>query len=369
MTYRERFTAMLHHRPVDRPPYDLDGTPMSLILDEKLRLEIAKLLGIRTEDPTEGILKALDIDFRRIGHMPHATSPLERTISPTHNVDIWGIERRLSGNDWQISSSPLKDASIEDLDRFPWPQVSTVDKREISLIRDRAKRLFEETDYVVSGEHPVFGVMELGCWMCGFDDFLCRLAAEPEFVEAFCARVWEYQRDMIDLYYGAIGPYLHLTTSGDDFGTQTGPFLSPGMFDELIAPWYDKRIALTKQYTSAAFFHHSCGSVFRLIPRLLRSGVEILNPIQPGAREMEPERLRTEFGDRICFWGGIDTQHILPEGSEEDVIRHVRDLRRTFDPSRGGWVLAPAHCLQRDVPARNVIAMYRGDDASLPRTE
>lgn len=357
MTYRERFEAAIHRKSVDRAPFDLEGTPMSKIMTPRLWDELCETLGVRGDDRRERALRALDIDFRPVGGMPTPANAVARRISPTRNVDFWGIEHALVGNDWQITKNPLKDATIEDLDAFPWPDAARIDPKEIDAWRDEAKRLYEETDYVVAGEHPVYGVMELGCWMCGFDDFLYRLAGEPEFVERFFGHVWRYQADVIDLYYSKLGPYIHLTTSGDDFGTQNAPFLSPRMFSELVAPFYDRRIALTGTYTRAHFFHHSCGSVFSVIPRLIESGVKILNPIQPNARDMEPEKLRDAFGDRLAFWGGIDTQRVLPEGSSDEVAAHVRAVCTAFG-KRGGYVFAPGHCLQDDVPAKNIVRMY-----------
>ena len=358
MDRRERFKAAVQHRAVDRPPFDLEGTPMSMIQSPELRRSLARQLGIRDEDPTEGILRAFDIDFRRVGSMPQPQSPLAKSISDRKYVDVWGVERTLVGADWQITASPLRGASVEDLERFPWPQAATIDRAVLAAMREDARRLYEETDYVIVGEHPVFGVMELGCWMCGFDEFLLKMAMEPKFVEAFCRRFYQYQQDVIELYYGALGPYLHVTTSGDDFGTQNGPFLSPAMFDELIAPWYDKRIALTRRATDAFFFHHSCGSVYKLLPRIIESGVEILNPIQPNAADMEPEKLKAAYGSRIAFWGGVDTQHILSAGTPQQVRTHVQTLLKVFG-QEGGYIFAPAHNLQWDVPAENVIEMFR----------
>ncbi len=357
MNYRERFEAAVNLKPVDRPPFDLEGTPMSKIMTSRLWDELCAALGVAGENRRELALRKLDIDFRPVGGMPTPQGPLARRISPTRSTDDWGVERALVGSDWQIVKAPLKDASLEDLDAFPWPDAARVDPRQIDAWRDEAKRLWEETGYVVACEHPVYGVLELGCWMCGFDDFLYRLAGEPEFVERFFGHVWRYQADIIDLYYKKLGPYIHLTTSGDDFGTQNAAFLSPRMFSELVAPFYDRRIALTAQYTDAYFFHHSCGSVFSLIPRLIESGVRILNPIQPNARDMEPEKLLGAFGDRLAFWGGIDTQHVLPDGTPDEVTAHVRAVCSAFG-GRGGYVLAPGHCLQDDVPAQNIIRLY-----------
>jgi len=354
MQHRERFAKALAHQPVDRPPFDLHGTPMTL-LNETLTQTLCSRLGIPPEE--EALLQALDIDFRRVGSMLAPDSPIARRISSTCFVDCWGIERSLSGEDWQITHCPLKGATLDDLNAFPWPDAAHMDMRLLDAWTQEARRLYEETDYVVVGEHPVYGVLELGCWMCGFDDFLLKMAMEPEFVEAFFARVYAYQQNAIDLYYSRLGPYLHVTTSGDDFGTQRAPFISPRMFGELVAPWYDRRIALTKEYTSAAFFHHTCGAVYPLIPRMIESGVEILNPIQPTAQDMEPKKLKQTYGKKITFWGGADTQQVLPYGAPQDVRRHVHEILSVFG-KEGGYIFAPAHVLQSDVPAENVLALF-----------
>lgn len=354
MQYRERFARTLAHQSVDRAPFDLHGTPMTL-LNPELTREMCARLGIAHTE--EALLQALDVDFRRVGGMIFPESPLARRISSTCYVDCWGIERSLSGTEWQISRYPLKGATIADLEAFPWPDAAHADIGQIDRWAEEARRLYEETDYVVVGEHPVLGVLELGCWMCGFDDFLLRMAMEPEFVEAFFDRVYAYQTDIIDLYYSRLGPWLHATTSGDDFGTQRAPFISPRMFAQMVAPYYDRRIELTGTYTKAAYFHHTCGAVYPLIPRMMESGVRILNPIQPNATDMEPEKLKNAYGHRLTFWGGVDTQLILPGESTEAVRRHVREILSVFG-REGGYIFAPAHVLQQDVPAANVLAMF-----------
>jgi uroporphyrinogen decarboxylase len=258
---------------------------------------------------------------------------------------------------WEIISSPLKGASIDDLEKYPWPKVENIDMKQIDEFRELAKRLYNETDYVVGADHPVYGIFELGCWMCGFDDFLLKMALDPDFVNRFFEIILDYQKKVIEIYYGAIGKYIHFTTSGDDFGTQSGTFISPAMFEQLIKPYLKQRISYTKTFTNAYYFQHSCGSVFTLIPHLIDAGVEILNPIQPGAKDMEPEKLKKAFGDSITFWGGIDTQHILPSGTPQEVKNEVIKVLDAIS-ANGGYVLAPAHNLQPDVPAENIIALF-----------
>jgi uroporphyrinogen decarboxylase len=202
-------------------------------------------------------------------------------------------------------------------------------------------------------------VLELGCWMCGFDDFLLRLAAEPEFVHRFFSIVRDYQRRVDDRYFGALGRWIHFTTSGDDFGAQRAPLLSQQMFRRQVLPFLADRVRHLRTHTDAAFFHHSCGAIRPLIPALIEAGVEILNPLQPRAAGMEPAGLKADFGSRLVFYGGVDTQELLPRGTPHEVARETRRLAAVLGRS-GGYVLSAAHTLQEDVPAQNVVAMYRG---------
>ncbi|HBP37468.1 MAG TPA: methyltransferase [Clostridiales bacterium] len=364
MNYRERFAATINHQAADRVPFDLAGTSLTGIEHASLTEKLKQLLGFAGSDDSgyskfdERILKYLDIDFRRVGDILEPESPLAGRRSAGEYTDCWGVTRVFTGLYWEIKHSPLKDAGLEDLDTFPWPEPGKIDRRLIDGYREQAKRLCQKTDYVVCAEHPFYGVMELGCWMCGFDTFLMKMALEPEFVLKFFDKILAYQKQVIEIYYGALGDYIHLTTSGDDFGTQTGPFISPDMFRELVAPYYQERIRHTRKFTQAAFFHHTCGSVFALIPQLIAAGVDILNPIQPGARDMEPARLKQAYGGQITFWGGIDTQSILPGGTAAEVKQHVGQVLDAIS-DRGGYVLAPAHNIQPDVPPENILAIYQ----------
>ena len=360
LSYRERFRLTLAHQDVDRPPMDLGATDMTVMEGGPRRL--APLLGLPAGgDPAaqdEAVLRALDIDIRDVGHILAPPNVLEKTISATARINAWGIRYEHNGHHWEAVGRPLAGATIDDLDRYPWPDPDRIDPKLIAGFRDRARHLREDTPYVVCGRHPYYGVFELGCWMCGFDDFLYRLAGEPEFVRHFFDIILRYQKRVDEIYYGAIGRYLHFTTSGDDFGTQRAPFLSPAMFRDLIQPFLAERIRHIRTFTEAAFFHHSCGAIRPLIPALVEAGVQILNPIQRGAFEMEPERLKAEFGGALTFYGGVDTQELLPRATPEQVRSEVRRLIGILG-RRGGYVLAPAHTFQEDVPIQNILAVYQ----------
>jgi uroporphyrinogen decarboxylase len=140
---------------------------------------------------------------------------------------------------------------------------------------------------------------------------------------------------------------------------QTNAFMSADMFRELIAPYLSERIAYTKKFTGAFYQHHTCGSVYSLIPDLIKCGIDIINPIQPGTFMMEPDRLKQDYGAKLSFWGGIDTQNLLPYGSVDDVKAEVSRILAIMGTD-GGYILSPAHCIQQDVPAANIAAIYAG---------
>jgi uroporphyrinogen decarboxylase len=348
------------HREPDRPPIDLGATSLTGMRPGCQR-RLLDLLGLPGEPRVsnsgvdERILEWAGTDFRSVGAIVDLPSVHTARVSDTCFVDCWGCWREFVQSEWQIFEPPLREASREDLGRYPWP-TPRIDDALLAGWEARARELARDGEYVVVAEHPVFGILELGCWMCGYDEFLFRLAADPDFVRSFFDRVLAIQLEVIEVYYRTLGPYVQLTTSGDDFGTQAGPFVSPAMFEDLIAPYFSARIARTKELAHCDYWHHSCGSVTRLLPQIIGCGVDILNPVQTSAVDMAPERLKSEFGDTLVFWGAVDVQQFLPRATPDQVRTGVRDLIRTLG-RQGGYVVAPAHEMQDDVPAENVAAM------------
>jgi uroporphyrinogen decarboxylase len=359
MDSRQRFALAMRHQPADRVPLDIGGTSLTG-MRPGCQARLRELLGF-TGQPTaawrgidERLLEWIGSDFRSVGAIVSLPSPHAQALSATARVDCWGIRRDLVGGDWQITHQPLRDTTVDDLAAFPWPE-PRIDESLLATWETQAKQLRADGRYVVVGEHPVFGILELGCWMCGYDDFLMRLAANPDFVLRFFNRVFAIQMAVVEQYYAVLGPHIDLTTSGDDFGGQNGPLISPRMFTRFIAPYFAARIARTKQLTGGYFWHHSCGSVVDLLDQIIGCGVDILNPVQTSAAKMTPERLKADFGGRVVFWGGVDVQRFLPMAGADEVQARVRELARVLGRD-GGYVMAPAHEMQDDIPAENIVA-------------
>ena len=362
MSRRQAFIDTCNHKKPSKIITDLGGCPLSG-LSKEAEIPLKRLFGFEGEERSnpytvdERILKHFNIDTRGVGNILRPSDSLYKDIDENTRIDEWGIKSIYTGVYWENVGFPLKGATLKDLDNYKFPDPMSVSMEDIREIKKEAKYLYENTDYVICGSHPVYGIFELGCWMCGFDDFLMKMALEPEFIHRFFEIVLDYQLKVSELYYSEIGEYIHYTSSGDDFATQASTFMSVGMFDEFIKPYLAERIKKTKSFTNAKFLHHSCGSVSPFIPSLLEAGVDILNPIQPVTELMEPKNLKAAYGDKIVFHGGLDTQALLPNGTKEEIEAETFRLADAMNQD-GGYIFAAAHNIQGDVPPENIIAVF-----------
>ena len=176
MTHRERFHAVVTHHLADRAVYDLCGSPQTAVDAPTVRERLGALLGIEGAKQgcfgvDERVLEALDIDTRLVGGMPTPTTSHSRRENGI-SYDSWGIGRRAVGGHMEICYSPLKDAGIDEVMAYEFPDPTHMDMARVRLWAEQAEALHSHTEYAVVAEHPVLGVFELGCWMFGFDDYL-----------------------------------------------------------------------------------------------------------------------------------------------------------------------------------------------------
>ena len=147
--------------------------------------------------------------------------------------------------------------------------------------------------------------------------------------------------------------------TGADFGTQRGPFISPSAYRDLFKPFHKVVNDFIHAHTNWKTFIHSCGSVVALIPDFIEAGFDILNPVQCSAEGMDPERLKSEFGKDLVFWGGgVDTQKTLPFGTPDEVYKEVRRRIEIFNEG-GGFVFDAIHNVQANTPVENMLAMLK----------
>jgi hypothetical protein len=199
-------------------------------------------------------------------------------------------------------------------------------------------------------KHPK-GIRDVGEWYIS-------LVERRDYVH----RIFEYQCEValqnLETFAALAGDRIDvLTICGTDFGTQNSQFCSVATFDELFAPYYRRVNDWIHRHTTWKTFKHSCGAVRPLIDRFIDVGFDILNPVQCSAKDMDPGRLKADFGDRIVFWGGgVDTQRTLPFGTPADVRAEVTARLRAFSPG-GGFVFNTIHNIQARTPVANIVAM------------
>jgi uroporphyrinogen decarboxylase len=184
------------------------------------------------------------------------------------------------------------------------------------------------------------------------------MAERPEWVHFLCRTFTDfYLKDYTraaEISGGRIDLYLVIS----DLGSQRGPLISVAMFREFVAPYLKEMVERIHSLGGRAMFH-SCGMVRPFIPDLIELGVDVLDPIQPTGPEMQPEGLKRDFGDRLTFHGGMDMQNLLPHAPPAQVEAEARRYCEVAGAG-GGYILAPAHLFQPDVPPENILAVYRG---------
>jgi uroporphyrinogen decarboxylase len=145
---------------------------------------------------------------------------------------------------------------------------------------------------------------------------------------------------------------------GDDLAGQSGPLFSPRIYRQIVKPRHKRLVQYIKSRTRAKVWYHSCGSMVTYLPDLLDNGIDIFNPVQISAKDMDPAKLKARFGDQVVFWGGgVDSQGVLPHGTPEQVRENVRSNLEAFKPG-GGYVFNNVHNIQADVPPGNMLAMF-----------
>jgi uroporphyrinogen decarboxylase len=364
MTHRERVLAAIRREEPDRVPLDL-GSVGGFMVDD-VYFALRDLLGLddsvkpyRSGSSSnyydERILGALDIDFRHLWlFSPDRPKRVKRADGTV--VDEWGIRWSAEGS--YPVEFPLRGRTLEDLRGYPWPAPSR--SWNTDALRERARFLHEETDYAVvaKGVLDGAGIFERCCYLRSYEDFLVDMCVDEPFARFLIEKVADAETELWETYLEAVGPYVHIIQRASDFGTQQSLLLSPELYRKFLKPADHKVAAFLRcKAPGAKLWFHSCGAVRPLIGDFLDCGVEILNPVQPLAAGMDSESLKNDFGDRLCFHGGIDLQKAMV-GTREDVRQEVKTRISSLGRG-GGYILAPANHIQKDTPAENVIELYR----------
>jgi uroporphyrinogen decarboxylase len=372
MKPRDRVTLALNHKEPDRIPIDLGGSICSSIhkqaytdLKKHLRMDLEdiRLVDYVQQLPylDEAILEHFNVDFRMV-QLPAATAPgLSITEEGDYYafIDRWGSKLHMPKKgglyfDWV--DFPIREATTEALEKYAWPKPDPPEYN--AQLREQARHLHENTDYALVGSAVIGGgIFEQPARTMGLENFLMALVTETEFADRMMEQITDIYIESCVNYLEQVGQFLQVFTYWDDVCGQNGWLIAPDVYRKMIKPKQRRLVNAIKSNTDAKIYYHSCGAVFDLIPDLIELGFDILNPVQVSARGMDSKRLKQEYGKDISFWGGIDTQHIMPFGRPEDVADEVKRRIDDLAPG-GGFVFATVHNIQAFVPPENIVTAF-----------
>jgi uroporphyrinogen decarboxylase len=352
MDSRERVLVAISHENPDRVPMDFGAQP-------EVWNALLRHLGLGDRD---SLLEFLGTDLRYIEPIEVIYNH-ERYIGPPLGngpdgawEDIWGVWRRpvryATGVYQEIISCPraVTEDPEELLDRR-WPAPGWFDYSDIA---DQCKRYYGKYALVGGGWGAVFGDSYR---ILGMEHFLESLILSPDLVREVIARVERFYLGVNERIFEAANGLLDIYYFGNDLGTQNGLLMSPQMIRDFLGPSFKRLVDQAKSYGLKVMFH-SCGAVSEMIPFFIELGIDVLDPVQVGAVGMDPARLKAEYGNRIAFHGGLNTQGVLPFGSPQEVRAETEKLLEIMKPG-GGYLFGPSQELQPDVSIENILTMYR----------
>jgi uroporphyrinogen decarboxylase len=368
MKRRERVERALAHLEPDRVPWDCS---LSFEAYDNLK----KYLGLHTKKSTQfnvwltakhemEVIEALDIDLYYIGlKKPKHVKPFDPE-DDTY-IDEFGITYKKSFSpdgkfmfDPYDDKAPLKNADSKTIDEYPWPDPG--DPERIEGLREQVKEIYHNTEYALVGKFDIPPFTQ-AMFLRGAQQWFMDLITNKDFVLALLSKLADISACFNEAGLEAVGEYLTLLRfSGDDFGSQKGTLISPSIFRELIKPvlkiqYSRSKKSFLRKNSAGKIFNHSCGDVFSIIPDFIDLGLDVLNNLQPTGA-MDHNKIKTEYGDRLCFHGGLDVQKVLPFSSPQEVYEETKKCLQNLGPG-GGYILAPTIHVPRDVPPENIIAM------------
>ncbi len=398
MTSRQRVQKAIHFEEPDRLPIDIGASVVTGVCIDAY-VDLVKYLGLDLGTP---------IVYDQFGMLARLAEPVRKRL----HVDViqlenpsvaWGLENK----DWKpwktgpgntvlmpggfnpvtdekgyiyikdAEGTPLAymppgglyferacETTMSDSDEKMSPEawaksLPLYSQEHLRQLEESAKQLHDNTEYSIQGGFLKGGLGSNGIFAGHtISDWLCRLITEPDYAFSILQATAERAVENARIYLQAVGKYIDtILVSGTDFGTQKRELFNPQIFKDLYVPSIRLITDYIHRNSQVKAMYHSCGSIMNLVEYFIEAGVDILNPVQTTAVNMDPVELKKRFGGRIVFWGGgVDTQTVLPHGTADDVRAQVKERVRIFAPG-GGFVFAPDHDIQYGVPPQNILAM------------
>lgn len=353
MTPRERVLNTLKFEKTDRPPVFATLTP-------QVAQALSKHLAMPYEEPLDSLLSTRISHtnlLTRLGNDCVGIAACAPTSHPTRTlpdgtiVNEWGMQFRNAGLYNEFSAFPLAHAeTVSDIENYPFPEALAPGRFDAAC--ETVRRYGKDFAVVADLECSIY---ETAWYLTGLEKLLMDLMTDAEYVPTLLDRITDINTE-IGKELIRIG--ADIIWCGDDFGSQQSLIMDPLTWRKYFKP----RIAnmfkeFRKVNSNIKIAWHSCGAIVPLIDDFIEIGLDILNPLQPLACGMEPEALQEAYGSRLIFFGGIDVQQLLPNGTPEQIRQEVKRRIEVLG-KRHGYILAPAHNIQPDTPLQNILAMF-----------
>lgn len=373
----ERVKTALEHKEPDCIPFDL-GASVLTGMNRHCYSALRKYLGMPEGEITiidemqqlakidDDMVSKLQIDVMCVDPSPASEAGLKKPSTKDGNyfkmTDEWGIGWKMpvdNGHYYDMVEHPFEDfETIEEIDNYPWP--NPIDPNRFSTLKQRADKFrYEDGKAYILGRQYA-GIWETALWMSGFEKFFIDMMLNDDYAHGLMSKITDLKMQYWEKALDSVGDNVLIVSEADDLATQNSLLCSEELYKKFVHPYHKKLFDFIKKkaQNKVYIFYHSCGAVKPLIPYLIDEGVDILNPVQVNAAGMDTRILKKEFGKDLTFWGGgVDTQHVLPNGTPQQVKDEVKRRIDDLAPG-GGFVFAGVHNIQSDVPPQNFMAMW-----------
>jgi uroporphyrinogen decarboxylase len=372
----DRILDALEHREPRGVPFDLGAAAVTGINIRALR-NLKKYLGIDTPSEVRdeitqlaevdaGLADWLRVDAGSVRPGEPEVAPLR---VPSHRegdvyrlTDEFGIGWQMpveGGMYYDLYHHPLAHAeTISDIGKYPWPD--PLDPVRFEGITKQVEQVVDREAKGCFLERMSSGMWEHALWMTGYQKFFTDMFLNPGLIRALMEKILEIKMKYWGKVLEIVGNRTVVVSCADDLGTQDSLLISLDLYREMIWPYHCRLFRFIKEKAEgkAYVFFHNDGAIMDTIPLLIEAGVDILNPFQVNCRGMDTARFKKEYGKDLTIWGGsCDTQFVMPRGTPQQVRDETRRRIEDLAPG-GGFVFAPIHVIQGDVPPANIMAWW-----------
>lgn len=353
LTSRERINLALNHKETDRVPFSLGFSVTQPAMED-----LQSYIGHNSIHETVNYIESFN-DLKWI-FVPYTGDAFKNRNENGMQYDYWNVGRKLvsygRGSYYEIFEYPLANiTSTSDLKNFEWPKADWFD---FSAIKD----IVAKTNAQSNGKNEFAfrigtgTIFENSWYLRGFENFFMDLLAEPEIANDILTKVTDFFVEYFTKALTAADGLIDITFVGDDISGQDGPLISKDIYKEMIKPHHKRLYDRIHQFPTKTMFH-SDGAVQTMVPEIMDAGVDILEALQFDAKGMDAQFLKDNYGDKLCFHGGISVQSTLPFKKPSDVIDEVNERFRVL-AKKGGYIMAPSHAVQGKTPPENIVAMF-----------